>query len=333
VCVPQRLMKILSWNCRGISRLSAICSLRVLVHDNRPKILFLSETKSSPSLVSSILNQLGFFSMSHVALSGSRGGLVLAWLVGIDLECFITNKNNITTWCFSDPPVSPWILSCIYGPHSFKDKYHFWDSLTFVGENFVSPWFYIGDFNFVLDQSEKLGGRLVASSSSCPFRNFIDQNGLIDLGFAGNPYTWCNNRRGPAIIKERLDRSLASPSWINLHPEFSILHLPACSSDHNPVSLNTAFPSPYLHRPFRFEAFWTKDPSCGLVINSAWSSTNSASSPAHCLVKKLKKTKFALKKWNSLYFGHIQTKIKSTMTHIDKVQQLPPDPSSLALEA
>ena len=267
--VPQRLMKIFSWNCRGISRPSAIRCLRVLIHDNRPEILFLFETKSPLSLVSSILNQLGFFSMSHVAPTSSSGGLVLAWLASIDLECFISNQNNITAWCFFDPPVSPWILFCIYGPLSTKDKFKFWDSLTSVGENFVSPWLCIGDFNFVLDQSKKLGGRLVARSSSCPFRNFIDQIGLINLGFVGNPYTWCNNRKGFTTIKERLDRSLASPSWINLHPEFSILHLPACSFDHNPITLDIAFPSPFLHRPFRFEAFWTKDPSCGLVISSA----------------------------------------------------------------
>jgi hypothetical protein len=39
----------------------------------------------------------------------------------------------------------------------------------------------IGDLNFVLDQSEKQGGSLVASSSSCPFKKFIDHFGLVDL--------------------------------------------------------------------------------------------------------------------------------------------------------
>jgi hypothetical protein len=207
--------------------------------------------------------------MMHVALTGSSGGLVLAWLAAIDLECFISNKNNITACFYSDPSVSLWILSCIYSPPSIKDKFKFWDSLTFVGEDFVSPWLCIGDFNFVLDQSEKLGGRPIASSSSYPFRNFIDQIGLIDLEFAGNPYNWCYNKQGLATIKERLDRSLASLSWIHLHPEFSILHLLACFSNHNPITLDTAFPYPYLHTPFRIKDFWTKDPSSGLVINSA----------------------------------------------------------------
>jgi hypothetical protein len=105
--------------------------------------------------------------MSQVAPIGSSGGLVLAWLIGIDLKCFISNKHNITAWCFLDPPCTPWILSCIYGPPSSKDKFKFWDSFTSVGKAFVSPWLCIGDFNFVLDQLEKLGGRPIASSFNC----------------------------------------------------------------------------------------------------------------------------------------------------------------------
>jgi hypothetical protein len=122
----------------------------------------------------------------------------------------------------------------------------------------------------VLDQNEKQGGRLVASSSSCPFKQFIDHFGLVDLGFAGNPFTWCNNRQGHASIKERLDRGLASLSWIHLHPEYSILHIPATNSDHHPILLNSDYHSALLQRPFRFEEFWTKDPTCGLVIQAAW---------------------------------------------------------------
>jgi hypothetical protein len=156
--------------------------------------------------------------MCQVAPLGSSGGLVLSWRTGVDLECFSSNKNTISAWCYSDPPQSPWILSCIYGPPDQRDKTVFWDTFTDVGDQFASPWLCIGDLNFVLDQSEKQGGRLVASSSSCPFKQFIDHFGMVDLGFAGNPFTWCNNRQGQASIKERLDRGLASPSWILLHP-------------------------------------------------------------------------------------------------------------------
>jgi hypothetical protein len=63
-----------------------------------------------------------------------------------------------------------------------------------------------------VDQIEKSGGRPVDSSSHCPFRNFIDHFGMIDVGFVGNPFTWSNNRQGLENIKEILDRGLASPA-------------------------------------------------------------------------------------------------------------------------
>ena len=92
---------------------------------------------------------------------------------------------------------------------------------------------------------------------------------MINLGFVGNPFTWSNNRKGLENIKERLDRGLASPSWVHLHPDFSLIHLPAHNLDHNPISLNTNTSSCCLPRPFRFHEFWTKDSFCGQVIEVA----------------------------------------------------------------
>jgi hypothetical protein len=248
------------------------------------------------------------------------------------LECFASNENHISAWCYSDPPNTPWILSCVYGPPDRRDRIAFWESFSSVGKNFVGSWLCLGDFNSVLDQTEKFGGRPVVSSSNCPFRNFIDIFGMVDLGFTGNQYTWSNNRQGNCIIKERLDRGLASSSWVHLFPEYSLLHIPAFSSDHHPILLNTSGSPLFLPRPFKFEEFWTKDPTCGQVIDAAWQVAVSGN-PAFCLVKKLKHTKAALRRWNSLYFGNIQNRIKSTLISIDKVQCGPASLNSSVLES
>jgi hypothetical protein len=100
-------MKILAWNCRGLTRPSAIRSLRVKVRKHSPYVIFLSKTKSSPSDACIILNRLGFFSPAHVSPVGSKGGLLLAWRNGVELECFVTNVNTITAWCYSDPLLIP----------------------------------------------------------------------------------------------------------------------------------------------------------------------------------------------------------------------------------
>jgi exonuclease III len=100
-------MKILSWNCRGLSKPAVVQTMRRLIRDQSPDVLFLSETKISPPQVSTALNRLGFFLMTQVAASGSSGGLVLSWHPRVDLECFISNSNNISAWCYFDPPPPP----------------------------------------------------------------------------------------------------------------------------------------------------------------------------------------------------------------------------------
>ncbi|GLT65413.1 hypothetical protein SLA2020_378480 [Shorea laevis] len=70
-------MKLLSWNCRGLSRDSAIRSLRVLIRNTSPDVIFLSETKTAPPSASAILNRLGFYLISQVPPSGSRGDFCL----------------------------------------------------------------------------------------------------------------------------------------------------------------------------------------------------------------------------------------------------------------
>lgn len=48
-----------------------------------------------------------------------------------------------------------------------------------------------GDFNAILEQKEKMGGKPFTSGSQCRFKQLIDELGLIDLGFIGYPYTSC----------------------------------------------------------------------------------------------------------------------------------------------
>ncbi len=86
-------MKTLAWNCRGLTRPSAIHSHRVQVRKHSPDVLFLSETKITPDVACNILNNLGYYSLAHVSPVGSKGGLLLAWRNGVELECFVTNIN------------------------------------------------------------------------------------------------------------------------------------------------------------------------------------------------------------------------------------------------
>lgn len=51
-----------------------------------------------------------------------------------------------------------------------------------VSQAFEGPWCIVGDFNAILANSLKRGGRPFASSSNDGFRLMVNTNGLIDFG-------------------------------------------------------------------------------------------------------------------------------------------------------
>jgi hypothetical protein len=269
--------------------------------------------------------------MVHAPPSGSKGGLLLAWKSDINIVSFYVTCNIICVWYYSDAPLVKCLLTFVYGPPYKNLCNKFWNDMDNFGVSYNDPWVCIGDFNSITSHDDKFGGQPFDSFSSNLFSDFMDEFGMIDLGFSGNSFTWSNHRQGLGLIKERLDRGIANCNWIHYFPSYSVVHLAAHSSDHCPHLLNTSLPVPSLPRPFRFEEFWTWDPTCGIVIEEAWSPFV-AGSPSYCLTKKLKLTKAAIKFWNKHYFGNIKSKLDNTLYLLDKVLQAPHSDSNLAME-
>jgi hypothetical protein len=105
----------------------------------------------------------------------------------------------------------------------------------------------------------------------------------------------------------------------------------ASNLDHCPLLLSIAGSYFNFPKPFRFEAFWTRDQSSYAVVAETWLS-NIEGSPAFSLSKKWKKTKGALKHWNTHHFGNIQLKIKSLMSDISVIQSSPHSAANVVKE-
>uniref|UniRef100_A0A803MJW8 RNase H type-1 domain-containing protein n=1 Tax=Chenopodium quinoa TaxID=63459 RepID=A0A803MJW8_CHEQI len=63
---------------------------------------------------------------------------------------------------------------------------------------------------------------LPPSSTPCNFSDWVDEAGLVDLGYNGPAFTWNNGRDGMELIRERLDRALANAAWLDLNPHTQI---------------------------------------------------------------------------------------------------------------
>lgn len=55
---------------------------------------------------------------------------------------------------------------------------------------------------------EKKGGLMYNMNKSFEFISIIEACGLTDLGFNGQPFTWCNQRSAEARVWKRLDRAM-----------------------------------------------------------------------------------------------------------------------------
>lgn len=54
----------------------------------------------------------------------------------------------------------------------------------------------LGDFNVIYSVVEKQGGVESDLGAIHDFQQCISRNGLIDDGYIGENFTWCNNRQG-----------------------------------------------------------------------------------------------------------------------------------------
>ena len=190
-----------------------------------------------------------------------------------------------------------------------------------------TPWVVLGDFNEVTTQSEKSGGRPFRQSQCMDLDNFTDAASLVDISYQGKPFTWSNARQGLALIRERLDRALINPAWLDHFPDTKVIHLPKTHSDHCPILLCTALNDLQNnhHFPFRCKEAWLSHPDFHSFFINNWTqppvdflqgSINFSSSISH---------------WNQNVFGNIIKKKRKLLARINGIQNFLASKNSIFL--
>lgn len=100
-----------------------------------------------------------------------------------------------------------------YGNLEAARRTESWLLLKAIKPRVEVDWLYVGNFNEILNYSEKVGEVLRPYKQMEEFRWAVEECGLSDLGFMGNKFTWCNNRHGKAFTKKRLDRAYGNSQW------------------------------------------------------------------------------------------------------------------------
>jgi len=262
-------MSLVAWNCRGVCSPSTIPDLKYLVRHFSPDLLFLSETLAHRNKIEELRLLLGYDSCFHVDRTGRAGGLAIFWKNSLHCQLFNFSSNHITVEIVNNI-LGTWRVTGYYGYPNGGRRTTAWNFLRQLSSQFLGPWCIFGDFNDILDASEKRGRNIIWLING--FRQAVIDSGLSDVPIEGYPYTWFKSLGTPRAVEERLDRALANNLWFNIFPNATVEILVAPASDHYPILVNVA-PTPRLQVPkrhFRYENVWQLEPGFKDLVTNSW---------------------------------------------------------------
>ncbi|XP_042942951.1 uncharacterized protein LOC122277140 [Carya illinoinensis] len=67
------------------------------------------------------------------------------------------------------------------------------------------------------------------------FREVMNEGNLYDMGWKGEKFTWSNSHENDTFTKERLDKTVVNPEWLNIYKEVWVEIVVVSSSDHKPL--------------------------------------------------------------------------------------------------
>lgn len=158
--------------------------------------------------------------------------MALSWKDNVHLDVLFSSPNVIDTRIEFN--YKKFFVSYIYGASNTEDRPAFWRLMTEIGLGRTDTWLLTGDFNDLLDNSEKVGGPLRWEGSFLSFRNIVSQYGLWDLQFLGNSLSW-RGIRYTHFIQSRLDRAMANMDWMDMFPAARCEYIRFEGSDHRPL--------------------------------------------------------------------------------------------------
>ncbi|KAH0765178.1 hypothetical protein KY285_001049 [Solanum tuberosum] len=166
------------------------------------------------------------------------------------------------------------------------------------------PWCTIGDFNVITSTEEKYGGIPYNMTKSLDFISIIEASGLVDIGYSGQHYTWCNQRAEEARVWKRLDRAMVNDKWLELMPQTTITHLPSVGSDHCPLLMEMEVRLENKFKYFKFLHCWTENENFLTTVKGCWQKKISGN-PMWRLHQKMKLLASTLSTWSKKEYGNI----------------------------
>ncbi|XP_028549414.1 uncharacterized protein LOC110100125 [Dendrobium catenatum] len=260
------------------------------------------ETKVSSLENLQILNFLGdkceSFLFPSVVLSG---GILVLWRKDVAAFSVLEVSSQVIIGDLEVVNKGCWQVSIVCGSWSIVERKSLWEILETRFDN-NKPAVIGGNFNYILSQEEKRGGKkFVFTQGAKDMKMFMNNNDFHEIGFIGPKFTWCNNKTGGGRILERLDRCLINIFAMNSIHLALVKHLSRIALDHCPIFLEVFKSVVSNYKCIHFEDVWSTYHGAFAIVKNTWK-MGGGSDPASSLNLKFKRTLKALFYWSTAKF-------------------------------
>lgn len=187
-----------------------------------------------------------------------------------------------------------------------------WNELTNLAFSRDKPWFLTGDFNDIIENSEKTGGPARSEGSFGEFRAFISQCDLYDISHSGNCLSW-RGVRYSHLIHCRLDRAFSNSSWAEKFPSSRCYYLDFEGSDHRPL---LSILEPNLKKKkgnFRYDRSMRNNPEISKIFEDSWNANS-----ADLVEERIANCRRAISHWNREHHLNSQKAIKQEKENLEE---------------
>jgi hypothetical protein len=181
------------------------------------------------------------------------------------------------------------------------------------------------DFNEAMWQHEHFSETPRSERQMMDFREVLSHCDLHDLGFAGLPWTYNNNRDGAANVRMRLDRAVANTEWSDVFPDACVRHIGTVRSDHKLLLLRLQDGGSHArgNMTFHYEIMWEREEGLNAVVERSWNSRR-AGDDLGSVAASLQRLTEELKIWSKNNFGQVTKKIEELREEMEQLEREDP---------
>ncbi|XP_060170665.1 uncharacterized protein LOC132601601 [Lycium barbarum] len=260
------MISILNWNIRGMKSQAGTERLKFFITQYNLSFIALQELFIKGDKIEIYKNIRGI----QDCFANFSNKIWIFWKAGFHCNIYANEDQMVTCKIANINSGKIFYISIVYAKSRSAGREDLWRFMRIFASTIDHLWSVSGDFNCILNEEEKYGGRPYSLNKSIPFIDCLNDCGLSDMGFTGNAFTWCNERKEQEIIWKRLDRVLANEKWDEDIGNTIVQHLPRLSSDYCPLLIRFCFEEKTFIRYFKFLNFWADHKDFVDIVKSNW---------------------------------------------------------------